>query len=466
MLEENPGEIMAISKFKTSLKISAILGVGAFLTTQMVAADDTAILGTKLTPLGANPAASASGDIPAWTGGLTKPPTGYTRGEGHIDPFADDKMLFSITAANAAQYKDRLMAGQTALLERHPKSYRMDIYPSRRSCANPQFVYDATRENARNAKLVDDGNGIEGAHIGVPFPIPKQAVEIYWNHNFHWYGHRYSAKTNGATVYPNGDIVTVVRKDLRYNFYADPQRTPDQLNNKQFLWMGLWSAPSRFNGAGFSMTNTINQVKEPRKGFMFRPDLRKIIRATPSAVTYDGPLSTSLGLRNNDNMFLFSGAPDRYTWKLLGKKEIYIPYNAYRASQKGLTDAKLMTPNHLDPDYLRYELHRVWVVEVKSKPGLNVTYGRRVFYADEDSWIFVGADLYNTKDELVRVQHAFVKNYYEMPACVFEFDVMHDLKSGRYNVDHLKTRFGPANLDADVSPSDFGSAVLKRKVGR
>ncbi len=441
-------------------------GLAAQLSLSVALAADPNWLGTKLTPNGANPAASADGTIPAYTGGITTPPKGYVKGGDHIDPFASDKPLYSVTAQNMAQYSARLSEGQKALLTRHPNSYRMDVYPTRRSCALPQFVYDETKKNVTRAKLTDDGNNVVDARIGVPFPIPQSGVEVYWNHNFHWYGHRYAAITSGANVYPNGERTLIVRQDWRYNFYADPQGVPADHANDQFIWMGLWTAPTRFNGAGFSMTNTIDQVREPRKGFMYRPDTRKVIRATPSAATYDGPLSTSSGLRNNDNMFLFGGAPDRYTWKIIGKREMLVPYNAYKASATTTPRDGLLTPNHPNPDYLRYELHRVWVLEAQGKPGVNMSYSKRVFYADEDSWIFLMADLYDPSGDLTRVQHSFIKNYYEAPACVFEFDVMHDLASGRYNVDHIKLDDGPADLDADIKPSDFGPSALRRRVGR
>lgn len=426
---------------------------------------DASKLGTELTRNGADP--KASGAVPAYTGGLTKPVAGYVAGGDHIDPYAGDKPLFTITNANKSRYKDRLSAGQLALFERHPETYKMNVYPSRRSCALPDFVYDETRKNVSRAKLTDDGNGVEGARVGVPFPLPKTPVEYYWNHNFHWHGYRYQAVTSGANVYPNGNRTRIIRKDWRYNFYADPQGAPKKYDNDQFVWMGVWTSPSRFNGSGFSMTNTINQVKKPRNGSFFRPDLRKIMRSTPAATTYDGPLSTSDGLRNNDNMFVFSGAPDRYDWKLIGKREILVPYNNYKASASTTTADELMTPNHPNPDLLRYEAHRVNVLEATVKPGFNPTYIKRRFYADEDSWIFLMADLYGESGALTRVQHVFIKNYYEAPACVFEFDVMHDLASGRYNVDHIKLEDGPANLDAsDMRIKDFGSNALKRKIGR
>ena len=446
----------------TKIAFAVLVTLG--LTTAHAA--DPALLGTKLTANGANPAASADGVIPAYTGGITTPPAGYTRGQDHIDPFAADTPLYTITAQNKAQYAARLSAGQNAMFARHPETYRIDVYPTRRACGLPQAVYDETKKNVTRAKLTQDGNKVVGARIGVPFPIPQNALEVYWNHNFHWQGHRYHAVTSGANVYPNGSRTKIIREDWRYNFYADPQGPNAKHENDQFHWMGVWKAPARFNGSGFSMFNTIDQVDEPRNGVMFNPNTRKIMRATPNAVTYDGPLSTADGLRKNHNMFVFSGSPDRYDWKLLGKKRMIVPYNAYKASATTTPRDGFLTPNHLNPDFLRYEEHRVWVLEATLKPGYNMEQARRIFYADEDSWIFLMSDIFDEDNELARVHHAFVKNYYEAPACVLEFDVVYDVASGRYNVDHIKLDHGPADLDYDIKPSDFGSSALKRKVGR
>tara|TARA_Y100001958_G_scaffold154205_1_gene142803 strand:- start:396 stop:1751 length:1356 start_codon:yes stop_codon:yes gene_type:complete len=443
----------------------ATLASLAVVSTEVLAAD-ASILGSGLTANGADPSASADGMIPAYTGGITKPPADYVAGGDHVDPFAADKPLFSITAQNMGEYSNRLSAGQKALLARKEGNYRMDIYPSRRSCALPQFVYDETKKNVARARLIDGGNGVAGARIGVPFPITKNALEIFWNHNFYWHGHRYHAITSGANVYKNGAITKIIREDWRYNFYADPQGPDPQHANDQFHWMGIWKAPQRFNGSGFSMTNTINQVKEPRNGVMFNPSTRRIMKAPAAAVTYEGPLSTADGMRQSHDMFLFSGSPDRYEWKLLGKKEIFVPYNAYKASASTTSHDALMTPHNLNPDYLRYELHRVWVLEATQKDNFRMKQARRVFYVDEDSWIFLMADIFNKRDELIYVQHAFTKNYYEAPACVFEFDVMHDMTTGNYNVDHIKLDHGPADLDFDLELSDFGSAALRRKIGR
>jgi len=429
-------------------------------------ADNAARLGTDLTPVGANPKASADGTIPAWTGGLTEPPAGYRRGDYHPDPFADDKVLFTITAQNLGQYVDRLTPGQLRLFEKFP-DYTMPVYQTRRSCALPPHVYEATRRNAKQARLTNDGNNVEGARIGVPFPVPQTAKAIYWNHNFYYQGYRYTADTIGGTVYPNGSWSRVERQDKRYVYYADPQYVGGDLKNLHFEWMGIWTAPPRLNGFGFSAKNYIDQVKQPRDGFVFRPETRKVGRAPSSSFTHDAPLTSTEGLRYSNNMFGFSGSPDRYDWELKGKREVYIPYNPYRALQADVKPDKLLTGRFMNRDYMRYELHRVWEVEITAKPDTNPTHPRRVFYFDEDSWIIVGSELYGHDGDLKRFQEVFVKNYYEMPTCIFDFDVMYDFDSGRYNVEHLKLGNGPANLDDETLRSrDFGASALRRAISR
>ncbi|MEC8177506.1 MAG: DUF1329 domain-containing protein, partial [Pseudomonadota bacterium] len=147
------------------------------------------ILGTKLTPLGANPNPSSDGEIPAWTGGLITPPEGYVRGEPHIDPYSAEQPILKISAKNVDQYRNRLTNTQLSLISKYSGAYYLNVYKTHRSCAVPQFVYDATKRNIETAKMVDDGNGFIGAFAGVPFPIPEKAKEIMWNYQTYYYGH-------------------------------------------------------------------------------------------------------------------------------------------------------------------------------------------------------------------------------------------------------------------------------------
>ncbi len=108
---------------------------------------DAARLGNDLTPLGGEKAGNADGSIPAWDGGITSAPAGYKPGDHHLDPFAREAPLFTITSANAAQYADKLTAGQQAILKAYA-DYSIPVYPSHRTASNPQRIYDATKRYA------------------------------------------------------------------------------------------------------------------------------------------------------------------------------------------------------------------------------------------------------------------------------------------------------------------------------
>src|SRR5512140_1805085 len=99
-------------------------------------AADLAKLGTTLTPVGAEKAGNAAGTIPAWDGGITKPPAGYQPGGHYPDPFAGDKPLFTITGQNLDQYKANLSEGQVAMLKKYP-DWKMNVYPSHRTASFP-----------------------------------------------------------------------------------------------------------------------------------------------------------------------------------------------------------------------------------------------------------------------------------------------------------------------------------------
>lgn len=152
-----------------------------------VTADEAAKLKSTLTPFGAEKAGNKDGSIPAWTGGLTKVPAGYEPGSARPDPFPDEKPVVQISAKNLEQYKDKLSEGTQTMLRQHP-SYRLDVYPTHRTAAAPQWVYDNTFQNATRAKTTAGGNSVENAYGGIPFPIPKSGAEVMWNHLLRWRG--------------------------------------------------------------------------------------------------------------------------------------------------------------------------------------------------------------------------------------------------------------------------------------
>ncbi|WP_324711441.1 DUF1329 domain-containing protein [Pseudomonas citronellolis] len=432
-----------------------------------VSPDQAAQLKSSLTPLGAEKAGNADGSIPAWSGGLTQAPAGYKGpGSHHVDPFAADQPLFTITKANLEQYKANLTPGQIALFNTYPDSFQMPVYPTRRSGSAPQWVYDNTFRNATTAKLVEGGNGFADAYGGTPFPIPQNGLEALWNHIARYRGSYVERRSAQAGVERNGAYSLVTSEDqLLFRFY-DPKGSYEQLGNLLYYYMTFSTAPARLAGEGALVQETLDQVKEPRQAWGYSPGQRRVRRAPTLA--YDTPIEDSDGLRTADDTDMYNGAPDRYNWTLVGKKEIYIPYNNYRVTSPEVKYKDLLTPGHINPKYTRYELHRVWVVEGKLKPGARHIYSKRTLYLDEDSWGAAVVDQYDGRGELWRVSMAYLKNFYEQPLVWTALDTFHDLQSRRYSIQWLDNE-EPGTTDFSKpmpSMDEFSPAALRRKASR
>ena len=387
-------------------------------------------LGSDLTPMGSTRAGSADGAIPAWDGGIQEPPPSYRPGMHHPDPFPDDAILFTITAANMEKYREKLGTGTQAMLQKYPDTYKLNVYPSRRTASYPQRVYDAIRSNARSARISEDGNGVSGAMITSPFPFPKSGVECIWNHKLRYQGETLERTVAQVTPQRNGDY-TVVELEEQIEFdYTRQDVTLENVGNRYSELMQTIVSPPRLAGRILLVHETLDQIKEPRQAWTYNPGQRRVRRA-PN-VAYDNPGTASDGLRTNDNFDLFNGSPDRYDWKLIGLREVYVPYNDYRLHSERIKLKDLVQPGHLNPDYMRWELHRVWVVEATLKPGVSHIYKRRTFYFDEDSWGILLVDHYDGRDQLWRVGEGHTINYYEVPTVAYTVEVIHDLQAGRY----------------------------------
>ncbi|MET1255983.1 DUF1329 domain-containing protein [Aliikangiella maris] len=427
-----------------------------------VPAEKAAELGKNLTPVGAEKAANAAGTIPAWTGGITTVPSGYKPGDFHPDPFAGDKVKLTITASNFSQYQEQLTEGQKALFKAYPDTFKMNIYPTHRSASYPQHVYDETKKNATRAELVEGGNGMKNAAVGFPFPIPQSGLEVIWNHIVRYRGEAVARFIGQVTPLRDGSYTLVKFREELDQHYAKKGTNPQDLeeNNMLFYFKQWVTSPARLSGTALLVHETLDQIKQPRLAWTYNTGQRRVRRA-PS-VAYDAPGTAADGLRTTDDFDMFNGAPDRYDWKLLGKKEIYIPYNSYKLHSGSVTYDEIVKAGHINPELVRYELHRVWVVEANLKPDTRHQYKKRVFYFDEDSWQIAATDTYDNQDTLWRVGMSHAVNYYEVPALWTTLDVYHDLKSGRYLALGLDNEEKVFDFSVSLSKQDFMPAALQR----
>ncbi len=196
-----------------------------------IPADKIARLGADLTPLGGEKSGNADGTIPAWEGGLSQPPSGYSSGQHYADPFSGDAVEFTITSGNMGQYANKLSEGHKALLKAYPDSYKLNVYRTRRTAAAPQRIYDATKQAAATATLTEDGNGVLNAIGGTPFPIPSQGLEVIWNHLLRWRADYAERKVAQAAPTRSGDYTLVKFSDQFNILYTQEGMTPEKLGN-------------------------------------------------------------------------------------------------------------------------------------------------------------------------------------------------------------------------------------------
>ncbi|WP_342119411.1 DUF1329 domain-containing protein [Pseudoduganella sp. OTU4001] len=415
-------------------------------------------LGLTLTAVGAEKAASKDGVIPEYTGGLTNGPS-IAKGSGmRPDPYAADKPRLQITAKNLQGQDDKLTAGTKELLKRF-STYRVDVYPTRRSVVFPKAIQENTAKNAVNAKTLEGGVGLEGALAGVPFPIPKSGYEVMWNHLLHYKGHAFFTKYDSWNVDSAGTPTLATTGEIWQEFpLADPKRNEAAKQSDVFFRTKLnYLAPARRAGEALMAFDAVNPLVQPRKVWQYLPGQRRV-KLAPD-VAYDTPNPGSAGASTYDDAWVFNGALDRFEFKLVGKKEMIVPYNAYKLAYH-TKPSDVTQANHINPDLLRWETHRVWVVEATLKPGKRHIYSKRTFYIDEDSWAAVASDEYDARGNLYRASFDHMTFSYDVQAPQTGNHMIYDFVSGAYNISGMSGAHGGVKYIDPLKPSEWSSETL------
>ena len=404
--------------------ISLVASAGA---ASAATAEEAELLKTTLTPLGGERAGNKEGTIPPWTGGWSTPTPGFVNGGRRSDPFAGDKPLYVITSKNMAQYADKLSDGTKAMLQKYPQTFRVDVYPSRRTAAAPQWIYDNTFKNATRAKLVDGAAGPqpEGAFGGTPFPIPKSGAEVMWNHKLTYRLGAFHESATNYVVQANGKAVMVSDYDNDFDQpYYWKNGDPAKAAVYQLTRSINTGPPIR---AGEAIVIHVNIDEADTQAWVFLTGQRRV-RKLPNSCC-DTPTPFSSGLVAFDELSVFTGDMSRFNWKLIGKREMIIPYNSNRSFIPE-HDSEMITGAHLNPDHVRWELHRVWVVDATLAPNKRHTSPHSRYYIDEDTWWAVLSDRWDARGQLSRMNLLLPVVMPDVPATMRSVIAMYDLVGG------------------------------------
>jgi uncharacterized protein DUF1329 len=440
----------------------ALSVIAAATASAAVTEQEAAKLGKELTPVGAERAGNKEGTIPEWTGGMSTPLAGWKVGQKRVDPYAADKPLFSIDASNVDKYRDKLSEGQVALVKQI-KGYRMDVYPTRRSCGFPDFVYERTRTNATSAQLASNGWGLEkGIGAAVLFPMPKTGAEAVWNHKLRYMGE--GRIEHYATIFSakGSDFTPLVQDQWTWVPVHSPKnKGVEEVNGVEMKLLNEVLSPPAHAGELILAHWFFNN---PSDAWLYFPGQRRVRRAPTFA--YDNPVPGYENLETVDAYPMYAGAMDRYDWKLVGKQELYIPYNSYKWIDKGHKYKEIYLDDFVNRDLVRYELHRVWKVEATVKQGMRHQIAKRHFFLDEDSWGLIVADNYDAQGKIWRVQESSVYPAPELQACVSQEFISYDLTVGRYIAENA-TQERPetdwlAGKEGRIDPKKFSADELRR----
>jgi hypothetical protein len=363
-----------------------------------VTAEQAEALKSTLTPLGGERAGNADGSIPEWKPNLTVNASNEMVGDIPAKLFGDEKPLLQIAAANMAEHAERLSEGTRALLNKFP-SFRLDVYPTHRTGLAPQFVYDNTAKNATQCQIKDGGKSLQGCYGGVPFPIPKEGVEVIWNHLLRVENEATevaSFKNVILTADGSRTIATENDQSNQYPYYYK-DGSAESWSGEYFLQRFSTIAPPFKSGESLVFRDSID-VKQSRQAWQYLVGQRRVRRAP--TVAYDTPDFVASGANYFDEVLGFLGHVDRFDWKLIGKREMYVPYNNNELVTSSVEGA--YSSNHLNPDKVRWELHRVWEVEATVASGKRHAVPKRKFYIDEDSWMVLLVDGYDSEGKLWR----------------------------------------------------------------
>jgi hypothetical protein len=420
---------------------------------------DPALLTTTLTPLGAERAGNADGSIPAWTGGLVSAPLPASQPIGG-PIFSDEQPLYIVDSSNMAQHQDLLTPGIQTLITKY--GFSLKVYPTHRTAAATQFCYDNTAKNVTRAKLDPRGGrlGFTDAWGGIPFPIINTTdplvggAQLIWNHLVTWYPYEIVTNLAPGCVVIAGKVVLVAGGSSHQICpYYDP-------NGSLETYDGYFSKGHYYNKAPASVNGQETLVWHS-SNVNIHPDIvwslvngEGRVRKAPNE-QFDSPDPDANGINNVDEASCFYGNPSQYDWTFIEKKEMLVPYNCNNILAHDVFE--FLGPHFPNPDFVRWEKHRVWVVDATLHPGERNVNAKRRLYFDEDTWLGMLGEGYDAQGNMVKVYKNYNECFPSIPGTIQQSTLTFNLITGDYvyNGNNPYPGYTAARYIMPLAPSDF-----------
>jgi Protein of unknown function (DUF1329) len=435
------------------------LATAAVIRPARAQAADPSLLTSKLTPLGGERAGNADGSIPAWTGGQVSaplPPSTPTA----VHLFEDEQPLYTVDASNMAQYADLLSEGVKAQIQKFGLSLK--VYPTHRTAAAPQYVYDNTAQNVTRAQLDPRGGrfGFTGAVGGPPFPIIDTSdpliagSQIIWNHLTAWVGYSDLTLFAPGMVVIDGKVILVTGTLSRtiYPYYA-PDVTPDSFDGYYSKGHYYDKAPGSVVGGETLVWHSTNVNVHPDIVWTLLNGQGRVRKAPNEA--FDSPNPEANGISSQDEASTFYGNPSQYNWTFVEKKEMLVPYNCNKLLFVNVED--FLGPHFPDPNLVRWEKHRMWVVDAVLVPGIHNVNARRRLYMDEDTWYGLLGEGYDGDGDLWKAYTMYLECVPSMPGTIEMCTATYQMLTGDYVFDGNNNymQFSGAQLLGPQPETDF-----------
>lgn len=452
--------------------IAKALGVASLMVVcsyalSAVPTEDAEKLRRELTPMGAERGSNAEGTVPEWDPlfGLSASGPVYMS-----NPLPEDRPLFIIANYNYRDYVDLLSPGVIALFDANP-DYQLLVYRTLRTANPPRWLVENTLYNAANTELSSDGLTLINFKAGVPFPIPQSGQQVIWNHLMRWVGKQNELVSSAYHVDASGNWIESSRQQQKFIsplyrasgtvFNASGTSASSDMPDVYALRMDQLLPQKRKGEILLMRYQTDYSATAERKIWQYFPDQSQVRRV--SNASFGNPLPDVQNSSTYDDMQLFSGSPEKYDWTLLGKQDCIVPYNNWAAVDASGPE-QFLRSQFYNPELVRWEFHRCWLIEGRLRKGEEHVYPRRRFWIDEDTWNILLSENYNAKGQLWRHGQAIFAHAYQTQAFWSPITVMYDLQGKTYSVNGQPLPDSWSQLTELPSEDYFTPRALLQKI--